>query len=485
MIGVVGYNFASVDREQLMLMPPSVAEWVPEDHLAWFVLDVVEELDLTAFLAAYRGDGRGGSAYHPKLMLALLVYAYCVGERSSRRIERRLVEDVAFRVVAANQRPDHATISRFRAVHEQAIAGLFGQVLAICDRAGVLRSGLAAIDGTKLSANAAKSANRTAEQLARDIAKDILAEAEAVDAAEDARTVLEGEEGEGIPPELRTRAGRRQRLRELKDQLEAEAEEKSYERAVAKRAAHEAETGRPAMGRRPKPTSGRYRSRKHANVTDPDSRLLKTHGGGYQQGYNAQAVATIDQYVIAAEVTNLAVDAAAYEPMITTTKENLDAAGGTCRIDRVVADAGYWSGANADLEGVESFIAPGRARNLATIAEKQRHRAAVLERVEAGQIDKPEAASELGVSISRINQLLLARRKEEPEQLTTTMMAKLDSPTGRRVYQRRAASIEPVFAQIKHNRGIRTMSRRGKAAADSEWKLICATHNLLKIHRTA
>ena len=166
-------------------------------------------------------------------------------------------------------------------------------------------------------------------------------------------------------------------------------------------------------------------------------------------------------------------------------------AGGPTDADRIgdfvqpYVDAGYWSGANADLEGVESFIAPGRARNLATIAEKQRHRAAVLERVEAGQIDKPEAASELGVSISRINQLLLARRKEEPEQLTTTMMAKLDSPTGRRVYQRRAASIEPVFAQIKHNRGIRTMSRRGKAAADSEWKLICATHNLLKIHRTA
>lgn len=468
-----------------MLMPPSVAEWVPEDHLAWFVLDVVEELDLTAFLATYRLDGRGGSAYHPKLMLALLVYAYCVGERSSRKIERRLVEDVAFRVVAANQRPDHATIARFRATHEQAIAGLFAQVLAICDRAGVLRSGLAAIDGTKLSANAAKSANRTAEQLARDVARDILAEAAAVDAAEDARAVIEGEDGDGIPPQLRTRAGRRQRLRELKEQLDAEAQEKSYEAAVAKREAYEKETGRPAMGRRPKPTSARYKSRQHANVTDPDSRLLKTHGGGYTQGYNAQAVATIDQFVIAAEVTNLAVEAPAYAPMIAVTKENLVAAGGACRIDRVVADAGYWSSTNAELEGVDSFIAPGRARKLATISQKHRKRSTVLDHIQAGTIDKAHAAKELGVSISRINQLLVARRQDEPEQLTTTMMAKLDSPSGRRVYKRRTASIEPVFAQIKHNRGIRTISRRGKTAADSEWKLICATHNLLKLHRRA
>ncbi len=137
----MAYNFAPVDREQLLLMPPSVADWLPEDHLAWFVIDVVAELDTTAFLAAYRLDGRGGAAYDPQMMLALLVYAYCVGERSSRRIERRLVEDVAFRVVAANQQPDHATIARFRANHETAIAGLFGQVLAVCARAGLLRPG--------------------------------------------------------------------------------------------------------------------------------------------------------------------------------------------------------------------------------------------------------------------------------------------------------------------------------------------------------
>ena len=178
----MAYNFVAVDREQLMLMPPSVADWLPEDHLAWFVLDVVAELDLTGFLSGYRADGRGGAAYDPAMMLAVLIYAYCTGERSSRRIERRLVEDVAFRVVAANQQPDHATIARFRATHETAIASLFGQVLAVCARQGLLRPGLVAIDGTRMVANASKEANRTAEQ----VAEQILAEAAAVDADEDA-----------------------------------------------------------------------------------------------------------------------------------------------------------------------------------------------------------------------------------------------------------------------------------------------------------
>ena len=177
----VAYNFVAADRDQLMLMPPSVADWLPEDHLAWFVLDVVAELDLSAFYAIYRLDGRGGAAYDPQIMLAVLIYAYCTGERSSRRIEKRLIEDVAFRVVAANQRPDHATLARFRANHETAVAGLFGQALAVCARADLLRPGLIAVDGTKLAANASRDANRTATQ----IAEQILAEAAATDAAED------------------------------------------------------------------------------------------------------------------------------------------------------------------------------------------------------------------------------------------------------------------------------------------------------------
>ncbi|WP_328522690.1 IS1182 family transposase [Kribbella sp. NBC_00359] len=471
----VGYNFTRVDREQLMLMPPSVADWLPEDHLAWFVLDVVAELDLSGFLAGYRADGRGGAAYDPEMMLGVLIYAYCVGERSSRRIEKRLVEDVAFRVVGANQQPDHATIARFRATHETAIAGVFGQVLSLCARAGLLRPGLIAIDGTKLCANASRDANRTAVQ----IAEEILAEAAAADAAEDASA---DQDQDGPAGELRERGGRRARLRALLDELEADAADKSFEAHLARRAEIEATTGKPIRGRRPSPTAATHRSRREANVTDPDSRMLKTKDG-YLQGYNAQAVATEQQFVIAAEVTNQANDAPAYAPMIRAAKKNLRTAGEKRRVRRVVADAGYWSTDNVNFKGVESFIAPGRARELKRIAETETQRTDILQRAEAGEIDALEASKQLGVTRARVNQLLRRRRGGDPDPLTTTMIGKLDTPRGRKTYKKRAAIIEPVFAQIKHNRKIRDLSRRGLAAVDSEWKLICATHNLLKVYR--
>ena len=460
-----------------MLLPPSMADWLAEDHLVWFVLDVVDQLDLSAFLAGYRADGRGGAAYHPAMMVALLVYAYSVGERSSRNIERRCVEDVAFRVVAANQCPDHATVARFRAANHEALAGLFGQVLALCSRAGVLRPGLVAIDGTKLAANASRSANRTAEQLAAEI----LAEAAAVDAAEDDAST----ETAALPDDLKSRGtGRRARLRAMLDELEAEADDKSYESHMKRHAEIEAETGRPVRGRRPTPESKSHKSRSHTNATDPDSRLLKTRSG-YVQGYNAQAVATEEQFIVAAEVTNQAHDALSFEPLVAATKRNLRSAGEKRRVRRVLADAGYWSSDNVNLAGVEAVIAPGRARKLTKIAEADQQRSALLSRVESGEIDSRQAAEQLGVTRARVNQLLRIRRRGEPESLTTAMMAKLDTPNGKKLYKKRAATIEPVFAQIKHNRRIRTMSCRGLQAVDSEWKLICATHNLLKLWRIA
>ena len=469
-------NFVAVDRDQLMLMPPSVGDWLRDDHLAWFVLDVIDEFDLSKFVGGYRSDGRGGAAYHPAMMVALLVYAYSVGERSSRQIERRCLEDVAFRVIAANQAPDHATIARFRVTHAEALAGLFGQVLALCARAGVLRPGLIAIDGTKLAANASRDANRTGEQLAADI----LAEADAVDAGEDA-----DRDAAALPAAVAKRAAQRKaRLRELLDELEAEAAEKSYEAHMARRAKIETQTGRPVRGRRPSPDAATHKSRRQANVTDPDSRLLKTKSG-YVQGYNAQAVATEDQYVVAAEVTNQAHDAPSFVPVIKAAKRNLRQARERRRVRRVVADAGYWSDDNVNMAGVETLIAPGRARKLKHIGEVDRERSELLARVEAGEVDKDDAAEQLGVTRARVNQLLRIRRNGTPETLTTEMMAKLDTPRGEKIYKKRAASIEPVFAQIKHNRGIRTVSQRGLAAVDSEWKLICATHNLLKLWRMA
>lgn len=469
------HNFVAADRDQLLLMPPSVAEWLPEDHLVWFVLDVVAELDLREFLAAYRADGRGGAAYDPAMMVALLVFAYCVGERSSRRIQRRCVEDVAFRVLAANLAPDHATIARFRVTHQEALAGLFAQVLGLCERAGMVRPGLVAIDGTKMAANASRDANRTAEQLA----KDILEEAAAVDAAED---VEHGEASGAELPEAMAPKGRRARLRALLDELEAEAAEKSYEAHMERRAAQQAATGRPVRGRRPKPGSATHRSRQHANTTDPDSRLLKTTGG-YVQGYNAQAAATADQVIVAASVTNGAHDAPSFQPVLDEAKANLRRAGNRRRVRTVVADAGYWSNDNAAARGVEAIIAPGKARKLDDITDTDRARSEVLDNVERGELTKPAAAERLGVTRTRINQLLRNRRRGSPETLTTAMVDKLATPRGRRLYRKRAASIEPVFAQTKHNRGFRSFSRRGLGAADSEWKLIAATHNLLKLWR--
>ena len=470
-------NFLPVDRGQLMLMPPSMADWLPEDHPVWFVLDVVDEFDLSGFVARYRPDGRGGAAYHPAMMVALLVYAYAVGERSSRSIQRRCIEDVAFRVAAANHAPDHATIARFRAAHEAALAGLFAQVLVLCSRAGVLRPGLVAVDGTKLAANAARDANRTAEQLAAEI----LAEADAVDAAEDAAAEPVPE----VPEAMRRRGERRKaRLRELLAELEAEAEEKSYEAHLARRAETEARTGRPIRGRRPTPDSATHKSRRQANVTDPDSRLLKVKAG-YVQGYNAQAVATEDQFVIAAEVTNQAHDAPVFEPMISCAQANLRAAGELQPVGQVLADAGYWSTDNANLAGIDALIAPGRRRQLKEISEADAARSDLLARVEAGEFDKAAAIEQLGVTRARLNQLLRLRRHGEPETLTTATIAKLDTAEGRALYKKRAATIEPVFAQIKHNRKIRSLARRGMSAVDSEWKLICATHNLLKLWRLA
>jgi transposase len=266
-------NVRRGDVDQLMVMPPSVRDWLPEDHLAFFLLDVVAELDLTGFYVGYRGDGRGGWVYDPSTMLGVLLYAYCTGERSSRRIERRLVEDVAYRVVAGNLQPDHATLARFRRRHQDAIAELFGQVLGLCVKAGLVDAGLIAIDGTKIAANASFFANRdekalsaelagqskdarkdAAKDVAREVAQEILNEAEAVDAAED------GEHGDRRGDELpRTWSGgrgRRERIRAALDELQAQ-KAGDYQTRMAERAKKEAERGRKLTGPKPTPDLAR------------------------------------------------------------------------------------------------------------------------------------------------------------------------------------------------------------------------------------
>ncbi len=430
-------NFIACDREQELLLPPSLRDWLPEGHLAWFVLDAVAELDLAAFFGAYRRDGWGRAAHDPAMMVALLLYVYAVGERSSRRIERRCLEDVAVRVICANQAPDHATIARFRVRHQDALAGLFGEILGLCARAGLVSVGVVALDGTKLHANASGHANRGYRQ----IAEEILADAAAVDAAEDAQ--FGDRRGDELPPELAERASRRARLADAKCQLEQEWEAEQAERdaMLARRAEHLEQTGRALPGRRPRfgPDPG---PRGRVNLTDPDSRPVKTHRG-FIQGYNAQAVCTEQQVVIAAEVKIGSPDGGLLEPMISAARHGLAAAGIDAQPEVVLADAGYWSAAQiTELtgQGIDVLVPPdGHTR------------------------PEPMAGKRGG--------------------LYQHMRDKLAGETGRGLYRRRQHMIEPVFAQTKVTRRAERFHRRGLPACHAEWRLLCATHNLLKLWR--
>ncbi len=313
-------NVRSADLDQVFLMPPSVRDWLPGDHLAFFILDVVAELDTAGFYGAYRADGRGGAVYDPGLMLGVLLYAYCTGERSSRRIERRLVEDVAYRVLAANQSPDHATVARFRRRHQDAIAELFGQVLGLCVRAGLIDAGVVAIDGTKVSADASFFANRGREELAAEI----LAEAEQVDAAED--ELLGDARGGELPRQWSGGRDRGERIRAALGELERE-KARDYESRMVERARKEALTGKGTTGPGPRPDTARPQKPRRANTTDPHSRIVPTNGRGIVQGYNAQTAATVEQIVLAAEVTATTNDQPHFVPMTRAVTENLTDAG--------------------------------------------------------------------------------------------------------------------------------------------------------------
>jgi transposase len=422
----------------VLLMPPSLREWLPVDHLAWFVLDAVAELDLAVFYGGYRADGHGRPAHDPAMMVALVLYAFAVGERSTRKIERRCREDVAFRVVTGNLAPDHATIARFLVRHQDALEGLFSQVLALCARAGLVRAGTIALDSTKVYANASGLANLDYERIAREI----IAEGIATDAAEDE---LYGDaRGDELPPELADPVTRRQRLRAAKAELEAEweAERRAREALLERRAEHEQRTGRRSPGRPPieRDMSGDPPGR--VNLTDRDSRPVRTPRG-FIQGYNAQAVATEGQIIIAADVTSGSADQGLLGPMIDACRCELKAAGIHAQPETVLADCGYWSAPQ-----IRQLMADG----LTVLVPPDAHaRAAPNPRRRGG--------------------------------LYEHMRQRLASDEGGALYKKRMSMIEPIFGQTKTNRRADRFHRRGLPAVRSEWRLITATHNLLKLWR--
>jgi len=442
--------------DQLLLLPASIQEWLPEHHLARFVSEVVDELELAAIEDTY-SEERGYPPYHPRMMVKLLVYGYCTGTYSSRKLAEKLLDSVAYRYLGAGNQPDFRTISDFRKEHGVALAGLFEQVLKLCEKAGLVKLGRVAVDGTKIKANASKhkamSYARMVEkeaQLKREV-RTLLERAEAVDRDEDQRQGPGGR-GESLPAELARRESRLKKIREAKAALEAEARAAAGQQAEAakerqvQRAHEEARRGRKMAGRRPhipdvkaaKPVPTAQR-----NFTDPDSKIQKT-SDGFIQGYNAQvAVDEQAQVIVAQHVTASAPDVGELKPAVAAIQRVLHR-----KPKQVVTDAGYWSEDNVrhlEQQQIEPFISPGR--------------------VQHGTSPAPAA------------------RGRPPAHLTAKeqMQRTLRTQRGRKVYARRKAIAEPPLGQIKHARGFRQFLRRGLIRVQQEWALICTAHNLLKL----
>jgi transposase len=445
----LSYNFLPYEQDQLFLMPPALSDWVKEGSLARFVSDLVDGLDadgeLAAFYASYRSDGWGRAAYHPCMMLKVLLYSYCVGVRSSRRIAQALEQDVSLRYLAANQQPNFRTISDFRKDHLEALEGLFGSVLALCEAAGMVKLGVVALDGRKVAANAALDQNRTHKGLQRQISE-ILAEAERLDREEDER-FGEDVRGDELPEGLRTREERLKRLKEARDRLAADAEQarKEQREKIDARAEKERRTGKKAGGRPLKAAEAVVDPEKRANTTDPESRIMQTRRG-WIQGYNPQAMVDCETQVIVAQVvTQAEVDVGQLGPMLDQVHENVGRNPKAC-----AADAGYWSEANAGLEGeTELFIATTKGWKL------------------------KEQLAEQGPPRGRIPKDLTPQQRME---------RKLRTKRGQAIYGKRSTSVEPVFGQME-GRGLNRFWLRGVAKVGTEWSLFCTTNNILKLWR--
>jgi len=420
--------------DQMLLLPPSLQDWLPENHLVYFVSDVVDNLDLDAIESYYEKEDRGQPPYHPGMMTKILVYAYCVGIFSSRKIQKRLQEDVGFRVLAAGNQPDFRTISDFRKIHHKALEGLFQQVLRLAMKAGAIKLGRVAIDGSKVKANASKhkamsyGRMKTEERALKEAVRKLLDQAKATDEAEDGRYGKD-KSGDELPEELSRRETRLQRIREAKLALEAEAREEAKEKGKSKEDVKKA---------KPKEKS-------QYNFSDPESRIMKGPDG-FVQAYNAQvAVEDVSQLIVGQTVTKEANDKQQMEPMVGIIKKQSGK-----KPKELLADSGYCSEQN--LEYLEKNKIAGYVAT-----HRQKH-GEPREECKHGPLPKGS---------TRVDR----------------MKRKLQTKAGANIYAARKSIVEPVFGQIKHARGYKQFLMRGIEKVKAEWALVCATHNILKMYR--
>src|SRR5271157_3315314 len=460
-------RFRDCNLDQLFLLPVSFHAWLPDDHLARFIADLMPELNLSAFYAAYEGDGRGLSAYDPLMMTRLLLYGYSIGVTGSRRIEKATYDDVAFRYLAANQHPDHDTIADFRRQHLKDLADLFQQALDLCRASGLVKLGNVAIDGTKILANASTKRSLSHQKLQdrekhwEKVIADLLAVAEQTDSQEDQRDG-KGQPADALPPELANAQSRLQKIRQAKVALEQEARQHLEELERIAQEQKQAPAAEDATAKPPDSAAEKERrrdrtkkqlkrarqnaaspSRQH-NFVDPDSRvMMDTARKCYVQAYNAQAAADSHaQVIVAAEVTQHVNDKQQLVPMTKAVQENTGS-----NPDVVTADCGYWDTNSLQdpvMRGIEVLVAPDSQ-------------------------PQPPGSPLPGNAPNNAE----AKRMREV----------LDSDSGKTKYRLRKAIIEPVFGQIKEVRGLRRFRLRGLESAACEWKLICGTHNLLKLYR--
>jgi transposase len=458
-------RFRVCDLDQPYLLPPSLQDWLPENHLARFIAEVTNELDLSAIYAEYeRQDGRGLAAYHPLLLTRLLLYGYAKGVTSSRRIEQATHDDVAFRYLAANQHPDHDTLAHFRRQHLEALASLFLQALRLCQKAGLVKLGNVAIDGTKILANASTSRSVPYQKLVereqywKEIVGKLLAEAQRTDEQEDQQW-SKGQASQALPAELSDAKRRLERIQQAKTELEREAQEMleqaqqnftpgkpgrpTKEQAAAKKK-EDPQQRQKAKGRLRRARRNAENPTRQYNFVDPDSRvMMDTARDAFAQAYNAQAAADGHaQVIVAAQVSQDTTDRAQLLPMVQAVREATGSEPAA-----VTADAGYWdtlSLRDPSLQAIDVLVSPDSKPQL------------------------PDAVLPPTVP-----------HNEEARK----MRERLASETGKALYSRRKAIVEPVFGQIKEARGIRRFRLRGLKRVAAEWKLICATHNLLKLFR--